>query len=477
MCGIIAVIAKAGDMEKAREALLNQWQNQHGRGNRGFGLIEVTKGGVRVRRAVEPIKANLDVMRSEAGILLFHHRNPTSTENNMQQTHPIFVSHPELKFDYLISHNGVIRNSDELKRAHEALGYKYTTEEEHTYSTSNHTWSKHNDSEAFAIELCRFHEEKQEEMKTLGPAAFHGVKMDKKTGRPLLLMFGRADTNPLDVFEDNDNLIIASDIPGRDVIIHKEKTMSVLPIKAILTPKLWPAVTEDSKVGPLTSMLTATPIVLKAPPVTHVSSSNNSPKGMGFQTATATKPMGLLEAGRKESDSGTKHGNATVKKSVFATRTNTGGGTEDTPTQDELETPSPRELAFAKMATRTTEAIALLVDSVFNALSEAPMEDEDLKAYLDEMGEIIKSTFEGAERARFNFDKHEQDAFDSQMARQIAEDAVGEESVPSVTAEEVEEGTADEVTKGIERATRTPALKPGAAAVMEMFQSEDKDNG
>lgn len=394
MCGIIAVIAKNGDLEKAREAMLEQYENQHDRGTRGFGLIEVTKGGTRVRKATEPTKALIDVVRSDAPILLFHHRFPTSTENTLDQAHPMFVSNEELSGDWYVCHNGTLRNQDELRKQHEKLGYVYRTITNSKYNN----FEKFNDSEAFAIDLVRFLEGKTAEMDHLGPAAFIGVKIDKATKKPVNILFGRGNGNPLNIKETADNLIIASDIPGKGVIIHPEKVASILQLKAINSPNLWPKDSADDM--PLFSMSNTMDLKIAVPPTIKTTPYRNT-TGVGFQPDKVTNHR-LLEEGRKEG----------ITQRAFIKKE------DEVEEETEAETDAtPRQIAFAKMAERTLDRMAPTIEMLFEQLSEGDLDDTDMNSYMFDLQKIIKERFAGARRFRHHADRFEE----SQMQRDLRE--------------------------------------------------------
>ena len=254
MCGLIGYISR-NDAEVAPDLVLDQYERQFTRGQRGFGLIEVTKGEVRIRRATEPVKALLDVARSTAPTLLFHHRFPTSTDNEMEQTHPILVSHDELEFDYCIEHNGVIRNPGECRREHEGLGYAYRTTAEYAseYRIAS-TYQKFNDSEAFAIELARFIEKKSDGIKAYGAAAFLGVALDKKTKKPVTIFFGTNGDNPLRLMEGT-GLLIGSELPEDTSIPAMPNMLYQVSCKQLFNPKNKSRIMDDLFAGPLTYVL------------------------------------------------------------------------------------------------------------------------------------------------------------------------------------------------------------------------------
>lgn len=185
MCGLIGWLSKNQNTPtiRVKNYIVDQYQDQIGRGTKGYGLIEIGEDGfTEVLRATTEAKILLDAYGSKAKHMLFHHRSPTSSENYLDQTHPMEVEHEELAYVWQIMHNGVINNADDLKKAHEALGYVYLTEYKAKYT--NYSAQKFNDSESLAIELARYLEGKGKEgkmpvMNTKGGFAFIAAAMDK----------------------------------------------------------------------------------------------------------------------------------------------------------------------------------------------------------------------------------------------------------------------------------------------------------
>ena len=221
----------ARDGHTSAEHIINQYEDQHERGSRGFGLISITPDGIKLNRATEPVKAFFDIKANDAPIMVFHHRQPTASDNKISQTHPIVVKHDELKHDYYIIHNGVLRNEDDLFKLHtEELGYVYTTllkgDDDRgwhsgyhggvSYQYNAYNSDKFNDSESFAIELARYMEGLTKAVQIEGSAAFIAVRVDKKTGKAKTLMWGRNDGNPVELVERPSGLLIASDITDTD---------------------------------------------------------------------------------------------------------------------------------------------------------------------------------------------------------------------------------------------------------------------
>lgn len=210
MCGIIASFNKN---DKVNHFILDQYQRQISRGTNGFGAVFINDDmSFSVKRAVEPIKALIDVNLTESKMIIFHHRIPTSTENKLEQTHPLSVKNKDLEYDYLVIHNGVIRNDNELKALHEELGFKYKTEEKGAYIDA-----KFNDSEALAIEVARYIDGKSKEISISGSAAFVCLKIDKKTKKVTDAYYGTNGGSPLNAHTAPGNVMISSEGPGAKV--------------------------------------------------------------------------------------------------------------------------------------------------------------------------------------------------------------------------------------------------------------------
>lgn len=239
MCGIIAVLNSGKQKHiPANEAIANQYEEQFRRGTEGFGIINLTpkKRGVEidVRRATEPAKMFFDLYNSNAPMVVMHHRTPTSTDNSLDQTHPIYVSNGSLVHDYLVVHNGIIHNKDEVHKKHQdELGFVYTTIQR-TYTTDylhkETVTEKFNDSEALAIDVARFIEGNFEKsasgsvLDVVGSAAFIAVQIDKKTSIATALFYGR-NTNPLMVWKEKGNICISSE--GEGTLVPAEKMFMI----------------------------------------------------------------------------------------------------------------------------------------------------------------------------------------------------------------------------------------------------------
>jgi predicted glutamine amidotransferase len=202
MCGIVGVFHTGDNKMPVNDAVLNQFEDQQSRGTQGFGIIKIGESmEYKIDRATEGYKFMYDIHQDPVRGMILHHRTPTSSDNRLNQTHPIEVNNGSLKHKYFVVHNGIINNDDELKEAHEKLGFQYVTE----YKDK----TKYNDSECLAIEVARFIEGQISRLEVQGSAAFICLQVSKKTNRVLKLFFGR-NTNPLHMAKTRGKLFLSS---------------------------------------------------------------------------------------------------------------------------------------------------------------------------------------------------------------------------------------------------------------------------
>lgn len=221
MCGISAAFHYG---EKKKETvnhhIMDTYEEQHHRGTEGFGLVCLgePKEPITVIRATEPIKALVDLYMNGTTMAIFHHRSPTATINDLSQTHPMMVESDNLKYNYVVVHNGVIRNADEMFKKHELEKFIYTTYYETHYPfrtslRSEKAVPKFNDSESLAIELAKFLDGKSEKLECQGSAAFIVLQCNKDW-TPVALHFGRNTMNPLNMDRDESSLYLSSEGQG-----------------------------------------------------------------------------------------------------------------------------------------------------------------------------------------------------------------------------------------------------------------------
>lgn len=213
MCGIIGAFDTGKDA-KVNSWVVDQYEEQHNRGRQGFGVVGWNgQGKADVKRACTEAKFMFDLHAKNYAFMLAHHRMPTSSMNALDQTHPIAVRHDGFRSDWLVAHNGVIRNCKELRGLHESLGFEYSTA--HVEVGYGRETPKFNDSESLAIEVARFAEGKTDKVGTIGSVAFIALELDKASGKVVGVHFGR-NTNPLHVLREGRALMLSSEGPGED---------------------------------------------------------------------------------------------------------------------------------------------------------------------------------------------------------------------------------------------------------------------
>jgi predicted glutamine amidotransferase len=228
MCGLIWVHRKDG--KHAHKTVVKRFENQKTRGVDGFGFIEneELKGGGYALKAwyqsqtEAPMRAQ--IKQATVSDILFHHRIPTSTPNVREATHPILVSHPSLKYDYYVVHNGVIHNADILRKKHEEQGYVYNTIVQTFYRSGASEYlakEQFNDSEALAIDLAQVIESDRIGTTATGSIAFIVQQVEKTQDRKVIAMyFGHNGQNPLMIEDVKDLLCLSSAGNGEDVETH-----------------------------------------------------------------------------------------------------------------------------------------------------------------------------------------------------------------------------------------------------------------
>lgn len=245
MCGII--YTKRLDGLKAKRQVLKRYTKQRHRGMDGFGYIGVKSNGtisaLKRTQYEHEIRAKLE--ESTLSEILFHHRYPTSTPNVPESAHPIPVSHKELAHNYYVVHNGVIRDEEKLKEAHEKLGYRYSTEIKTQYRTKKgHVYTSEtvfNDSEALAIELARTIEGLQSECMAKGAIAYIAYQVDKHSDKVVAVYFGTNGGNPLRLQRSKEYIAIASEGAGIEVEDNKSYRLDAITNEIVEVPiKLQP---------------------------------------------------------------------------------------------------------------------------------------------------------------------------------------------------------------------------------------------
>lgn len=140
-----------------------------------------------------------------SNIIMFHHRNPSSTINIKRACHPFSTRDYFGKTEYVLIHNGYITNANELFTAHATDGIPYQSFlEDLTF----------NDSEALLWDFALYMEGEQPDIRAKGGIAFICMKI--VDGKLTNLYFDR-NTNPLFMKRKKDKLYLASEGKGQSI--------------------------------------------------------------------------------------------------------------------------------------------------------------------------------------------------------------------------------------------------------------------
>lgn len=228
MCGIAACFSKDAAFN-AIHVVRDRFEKQKSRGTSGFGLALLEGTKLVTHRETELDQARKMLSAYRSNVAFFHHRLPTSSENRIDQTHPILIQGGKLKRKYLFLHNGVLSNYFELYDKHIAEGYEYSTEylESHD-KKKNIDYVRWNDSETLGYEVAKFVEGVSESIEAKGSAAFILVELGgKKFGTLRRVHFGRNNLNPLKIEVAASVITLASEGKGADVPSGKLWTFDV----------------------------------------------------------------------------------------------------------------------------------------------------------------------------------------------------------------------------------------------------------
>lgn len=182
MCGL--VYSQSFDGTPVNNDVLQQFDLQRHRGTEGFGIYDGQY--LNMVHATKEDKILKWLVKYDSNILLMHHRYPTSTENVKKAAHPFSTRQHFDKHEYILAHNGVIKNAYKQFEEHQERGIEY--------QSLLDTW-KFNDSEALLWDFALFMEGHTESMQSIGDIAFialrktDGVLTDmfyyRNNGRPL----------------------------------------------------------------------------------------------------------------------------------------------------------------------------------------------------------------------------------------------------------------------------------------------------
>jgi len=298
MCGLLACFntkTNNKEPEDANDFIVNQYEDQVNRGSKGFGIIRIDKKqNIEIDRATEPVKFLLDLYMKKSNMIIAHHRTPTSTDNQIDQTHPMYVTNKLLKYDYLVVHNGLVTNDEELHKKHLELGFEYSTEYtiEDKFLKEKAKW---NDSESLAIELALYIEKRVDKIGIDNAAAFIIVQINKENLKAHRIFFGRHETySYLNLSKKKGEMKISSEGIGEETAVDKlysfdpnDPKMKLTKIKMTFLEKppyvrpttgLYEKSTTD--IHPATTAITPTTETTSQPTLRQWMGEDNEPKGV-----------------------------------------------------------------------------------------------------------------------------------------------------------------------------------------------------
>lgn len=201
MCGL--VYSQNFDGKPVNNDILEQFDKQRARGTDGFGLFDGSKGNI--VRSTKEDKILKWLCKYDSNLIMFHHRYPTSTANTKQNAHPFTTKKHFGDNQYILIHNGNVRNAWSVKDDHKKLGIQYRTQD----------GNKFVDSESLLWDFALYSEGKQKYLKSYGDIAFICVKLIK--GKMSKLYFGRNGGRPLKLFRDKKEFFLSSEGKGSDL--------------------------------------------------------------------------------------------------------------------------------------------------------------------------------------------------------------------------------------------------------------------
>lgn len=204
MCGI--AYQHNFDGSPVNNDILQQFDEQRHRGLEGFGLFDGQE--MHMVHAAKEDRILRWLVKYDSNLILFHHRNPTSTINIKRTAHPFTTYKYFGDTQYVLVHNGHINNSRLLYEDHKAMGIKYQSKlHDGTF----------NDSESLLWDFALTMEGKQDHLKVSGGIAFVCLKIVK--GKLDKMYFAR-NTSPLKLFRDKNGIKLSSEGKGELIDPH-----------------------------------------------------------------------------------------------------------------------------------------------------------------------------------------------------------------------------------------------------------------
>lgn len=205
MCGLVYEHNFLG--QPVNNDILQMFDNQRSRGTEGFGLFDGKK--MNMVHATKENKILKWLVRYDSDLILFHHRNPSSTINVKRAAHPFSTKDYFGDDQYILIHNGHVMNSYELFEKHQEQGIEYhSLLDDMTF----------NDSEALLWDFAQAVEKNEFSLDAYGAIAFICLKLHK--GKLDKLYFARNHLNPLKMVRSKTAISLASEGEGEMVEVN-----------------------------------------------------------------------------------------------------------------------------------------------------------------------------------------------------------------------------------------------------------------
>lgn len=204
MCGIITKLNFDGSA--VNEDIFDQYAAQRSRGYQGFGLYDGQ--AMHMVKATKEEKILKWLGKYKSNFIMFHHRFPTSTINVKRAAHPFSTRDYFGNVQYIMVHNGIIKNAEKLFGEHAKLDIDYDT------LLTDLTF---NDSEALLWDLALTLEGQQTAPHAIGDAAF--VMLKTVDGKLDKMYFGRNAGRPLRLFRDKETIELSSEGRGEPILV------------------------------------------------------------------------------------------------------------------------------------------------------------------------------------------------------------------------------------------------------------------
>ena len=229
-------------------------------------------------------------------------------------------------------------------------------------------------------------EGKEAAIRTQGSAAWLALKIDKKTDKPISILWGTNGGNPLKMTIQDNRLLLASDISNLKDI--DPKIANEIQVKDIFGKKDLQKITIGQKTLDLTPLFEPEP---------------------EWKSRTHNRTIGFHTHNKSDSDKKTKEIPPTVIEKNY----------DEEYERWKLE--DPRMNAFDKMHQRIAENIAKDLEELFDSLTVEDVDDITIEDHVDNISEYLFEAKNRAAKARNFFDRQEQRNYTQSLIEDVNE--------------------------------------------------------